>query len=198
VPGAGMAEVLGLKEISVDPAAGGSLRIVRAHHLVRVPEGTTIPVSKYLETTAVSPGAVVAGEFEGGKPAIVANAYGKGAALYAATMLCHSYDVAPQPAVRELLAGIAEATGVARPVRIQAVNESRDLEARMLTGQGGGRVAVILNHGSNSLDAVASFEAAAGKTLIDLLQGTRVSVPGSGSVKLRLQAFGVRLLMVES
>jgi len=201
VPGAGMAEVLGSREISVDPARDASLRVVRAHPLVRLAEGTTIPAWRYQERLEAYPDAVIVAEFEGGTPAIVANRYGKGSTLYAASMLCQSYDAAPLPAVRHFLAGLAEAVGVIRPIRVEAGGETTDIETRMLSGRDGRKAVIVLNHGGKALDLTVSVEGAGSKALTDIVEGTRVAAAAEeafGKVNVRLPPFGVKVWMIES
>jgi beta-galactosidase GanA len=200
VPGAGMAEALGCKEVSVDPGAG-TLRIVRTTPCVRVPEGSTLPLFNYRENVETAAGAVVVGEFEDGRPALVSNRFGKGWSIYAATMLCHSYDSSPQPAVRELLAGLAESAGVRSPVRIRAGVERGDIETRMLVCEGGRRAALILNHGARSRQIEVSIDGNPGSLWFDILKGTKVQVgveAPAGWVSLSLPPFSVQVLTPQS
>jgi hypothetical protein len=164
---------------------------------MKLPEGTLLPVHKYQEVLETAPGAAVLAEFGDGTPAIVAGQYGKGRTLYAGTMLCRGFDQDPRTAVRQLLAGLAEAAGVRPPVRLEGVPEKSEVEARVLECEDGRRLAFLLNHGGEALQLAASFR---GREAVDLFTSSPVPVDmtgGAAKVDLELGSHEVKILLVE-
>jgi beta-galactosidase len=194
VPGAGLAEVLHAKELSVVPVKSGAMTVAARHEsLPLVAEGAQIPVYKYQEELALLPGANVLAKFSDGTPALIAGTFGKGKTLYAATMLCRGVAESRDQNASDLLAGFALAAGVKAPVEVAAEPKQAAFEVRLLETRDGRRVFFFLNHEETPVAAAVTLPAGT-RTLANLTTGAKLNAvekAGRPQLALRLEGGGV-------
>jgi len=196
VPGAGLAEVLGCREELVCPAQKPSVRILETHPAIgELEPGTVVPGWRWQERIQILPGGQVLARFENGDPALVAATHGKGATLYAATMLCRSFDLSLDPALLRLLTGPAEWAGVRPPVSIEREPKDALVEARVLQGADR-RLLIVINH--TETKAVAWLTPGDTAAQVSEFLTGRLVVPadGTGRIRIELGPSEVRPLLV--
>ena len=194
VPGAGLAEVLHVKEISVLPVPKGSMTIAQTHESIPLlAQGARIPAYKYQEELVLLEGAKVIAKFEDDTPALIAGTYGKGRTLYAATMLCRGYAESKDQATADLLAGFALAAGVKSPLEVSAEPKHAALEGRVLETSGGRRLLFFLNHEETPVSATVTLPAGV-RGLANLATGAKLATAdknGRPQLALHLEGGGV-------
>ena len=114
-----------------------AIRIVRSHPaLPLLKEGEMLRGMFFKESLELlSPGAEVVGEFEDGSPAIVANRYGQGWAIFAGSMLSLAFYRLEDEATGRVLKGLPELVGIDPPVLVSGLSPGADLEPCLLDGQ---------------------------------------------------------------
>lgn len=160
VPGFGLAQVFGCREVGTRRADDvvtltltGALDHITG--LARGDEMIGYGIREALEV--VGPTAKVVASFDDGAPAVVANRYGDGLAVFAGTFLSFAYDTRRHRNTGKFLGGFALAAGVERPVLVEADVAGGTVEARVLQARPGGpeekHVLFVFNHAAEAVDA---------------------------------------------
>ena len=101
-------------------------------------------------------------------PAVVANDYGEGKALYFAAGLGEAYVKMEMPYLRQVIAGLMRWLNVDVMVEVEGISEeaSQDLEITVLDAKvDADRTVVVINHGEEGVDSIDCWLAAMGKAL---------------------------------
>jgi beta-galactosidase len=120
VPGLGLWEVMGAREVAIETAPKGRTALVwSGTDLPGVQSGDVLPARWYKETLEpLSPQARVVARFEDGAPAAVMSAHGKGRTLMLGSYVSAAYQTAPSPEVERFYGALLEWAGVVVPVRV--------------------------------------------------------------------------------
>lgn len=200
VPGAGLHELFGYRELTFQPAGQAPATFVDGRGLITsLQAAAKLPVQRYTQRLDLLPGAEVVAEFDDKSPAMVATRHGKGRTLYAATPMCHGYDATSDGNLQKVLLDFASAASVEAPVRIQAQPDNNEVVARVLNGPAG-RTVVIINHSWADKKVGVTIPNAAKATVSDLLEGKAVENATAESrirVSLQIPARQVRVLAVK-
>ena len=186
IPGLGLWEVMGTREAAIETAPNGrtSIRWTSAD-LPGFDAGTVLPARWYKETLQpLAAGARVVAEFEGGAPAAVMSAYGKGRTLMLGSYVSASAQSTPTPEAERFFAGLLEWSGVTLPLRVTGSTiEARHLES------GGSVLLFLFNHGSQIARSEVFVRLADPPDAVsDLLDGRAVPfVASSGGISVSTQ-----------
>ena len=171
VPGLGLEKAFGCREMGAEGVKEDvtvPIRITQNHPAIPLLKaGDVLVGSRFKESMErFSPTAEVLGEFDDGSPAIVANRYGEGWAVFVGSLLSLAYYRFDDVNSGKLLMGMADLAGVQPPVTIRGVDPALELETHLLGSvDAQGRPAYILfafNHSRQSLEAGFAFEATIG------------------------------------
>jgi beta-galactosidase len=140
VPGLGLEQVFGCRERGtqgVPEDVAVPMRITRDHAaLPLLSRGDVLTGARFQEELEVlSETADVVGEFENGAPAIVANRYGRGWAVFVGTMLSFAFYTTQDENSGRLLKGLARLAGIEPPVEVDGIPIGLDIEPRLLEGK---------------------------------------------------------------
>jgi hypothetical protein len=139
VPGGGLDQVFGCREIELTPLAKtGAVEIKAADEafpLLR--PGDKLDSLFFEESLDVfGPASRVVAAFPDGRPAVVAAPFGKGRAIIAGSFLASAYHHFKNPNNGKFFAGLADWLKIAAPVRVTAVSPDALVEGRLLRGDG--------------------------------------------------------------
>ncbi len=173
IPGFGLSEVFGCREVGV--YSQPQVNEARKENIIPItlktaPEWLPLAgtgsgaaghgnelagygVRQTLEPTSDS--AVVLAEFADGRPAIIANRYGKGMAILIGTFLSFTAESLRHRNDLDFLRGIALMAGVGSPVKVEPKGHAGKIEARMLRtepGQGCLSLIFLFNHYPDARD----------------------------------------------
>jgi beta-galactosidase len=197
IPGLGLAEVMGCREIAIETAPAGRAAIRwTGGDLPGVKVGDTLPARWYKETLEpLSSSARVVAQFADGAPAAVMSAYGKGRTLMVGSYVSAAAQSTPTPESERFFAGLLEWAGVTPQVRVTGA----PLEARHL--ESGREVLLFLfNHGKDTAASDVWLQRGGGDfTAVDLVTGERVALSSSNggvAANVRLAAGGVQVLRI--
>jgi beta-galactosidase len=173
VPGLGLWEVVGAREVAIETAPNGRTVIQWAgSDLPGVGEGDRLPGRWYKETLEpLSAEARVVARFEDGSPAAVLSAFGRGRTLMLGSYLSAAYQSTPTPEAERFYAGLLAWAGVTLPVTVSGA----PLEVRCLES-GSDTLVFVFNHATTNAESVVSVRLPAGAhTATDLLEGRLVT-----------------------
>lgn len=138
IPGFGLHEVFGCRELWVREEKSPSLTIVHEHEAIKgFSPGEQLKGALYAEALELtSDQGTVLAEFSDGSPALVANRYGDGETLLLGTLLGATYaqQDASTPQIRGFLKGLADWAGVSSTVEVAGGREGQ-LGAHVLKGK---------------------------------------------------------------
>jgi beta-galactosidase len=166
IPGFGLSEVFGCREVGVY----GQPQISEAREENIIPITLTAApswlsraqacdelagygVRQTLEPTSGS--AVVLAEFADGRPAIIANRYGKGIAILIGTFLSFAAESLRHRGNLDFLKAIALSAGAGSPVKVEPEGHNGKIEARILrtdAGKGCSDLVFVFNHYPDARD----------------------------------------------
>jgi beta-galactosidase len=153
IPGAGLHEVTGCREASVQQTAGGKTEMKVVSEDPSIPQlhpGDKLKGWSYEETLQpLSPSARVIAHFENGEPAIVASTYGKGKSITVGSFLGALYEAERDPNVAKFLDGLMDWAGVSRPVEVNRSPFDAPIEVRTMES-GKDTLVFIFNHSVSS------------------------------------------------
>ena len=143
IPGLGLWEVMGAREIAIETAPGGRTNIRwSGTDLPGVAAGMVLPARWYKETLeADGPGARIVAQFEDGSPAAVMSSYGRGRTLMLGSYVSASAQSTPTPEAERFFRGVLQWAGVEFPVR----TAGSPVEVRY-TESGGDTILFVFNH----------------------------------------------------
>jgi len=139
VPGAGLSEVLGCRELELLPVAKTSpIRITAGHESIPLLKpGDTLDALFFEESFDVfGKESRVLAEFSDGRPAMVYAPFGKGRTLIIGSFPGSAYHHFKNPANGRFFAGLADWLKVAKPVEVTTSEPGAFVEARVLEGDG--------------------------------------------------------------
>jgi beta-galactosidase GanA len=160
IPGFGLSEVFGCREVGV--YSRPQIHEAREEDVIPMTLKTASDwlsvlrfgdklagygVRQTLEATSDS--AVVMAEFADGRPAIVANRYGKGMAILIGTFFSFTAEALRYRTNLDFLKAVARAAGVVSPIRVEPSGHNGKIEARLLrteSGLGRSSLVFIFNH----------------------------------------------------
>lgn len=197
IPGLGLAEIMGCREIAIETAPGGRTAIKwTSADLPGLNAGDTIPARWYKETLQpLSANARIVAQFADGAPAAVMSTYGKGKTLMIGSYVSAAAQSTPTPEAERFFSGLLQWAGITTPVRVTGA----PLEARHLESARDALV-FLFNHEKDPATADVWLQRASGNyTAVDLVTGESVALSTSdGGVvtKVRLPAGGVQVLRI--
>jgi len=160
IPGGGLHEVLGCRESSVLPITKKGTMVITAasEALPLLKPGDKLDTLFFEEAFDVlgSNGRVLA-EFEGGRPAVVSAAYGKGQALIVGSYIGSAYHHFQNPNNGRLFAGLFDWLKLSRPVEVTTAEKDIFVETKLLTGEKHG---ILLAFNRSEKKTVAEFAVA--------------------------------------
>ena len=174
VPGLGLGEVMGAREVAVETAPGGRTTIEwTGTELPGLPSGTRLPARWYKETLApLSSTARVVGRFEDGAAAVIMSSYGRGRTLLLGSYVSAAYQSQPTADVERFYAALLDWAGVARPVAVKGA----PVEVRYLES-GDSTVLFVFNHGQTAARTELTLPRKAERSsAIDLVDGRVVDM----------------------
>lgn len=149
IPGLGLWEVFGAREVAVQTAPGGRTQLTWTGlptDLPGLPAGTTLPARWYEETLEPLYGrARVVATFPSGGAAAVLSTHGRGRTLLLGSYVSAAYQSTPAPGVAAFYAGLLQWAGVTNPAAVSG----DPLEVRLLE-TATDTVVVVLNHGARA------------------------------------------------
>jgi beta-galactosidase len=210
VPGLGLWEVMGAREVAVETAPNGKTSIAwRGADPSGLQPGIRLRARWYEERLEpTSPSARIVATFDDGRPAAVMSAYGKGRTLMLGSYVSAAYQSTPTPEVKRFYNALLTRAGVSRPVGVTGTPiEVRFLqsEARLKSGPTAAEpratLLFLFNHGkqpSASQVLVRNLRGQARAT--DLVDDKPVSMTFSGegaTIAASIEPHGVRVLRIE-
>ncbi len=197
IPGIGLWEVMGCREVAIETAPGGRTTIRwTSSELPGVNAGDTLPARWFKETLQpVSPEAKVVAQFEDGAAAAVTSAYGKGRTLMLGSYVSAGYQTKPSPEAERFFAGLLQWAGVTLPIAIAGT----PIEARY-TESAGETVLFLFNHGRDVSKSTVTLRRPSGNyAAIDVTTDLPVTLNPTAdgiSVDAELAGSGVRVLRI--
>jgi beta-galactosidase len=179
IPGGGLDEVLGCREVELMPLPKtGTIEVKAADEaLPLLKPGDTLDSLFFEESFDVfGKSSRVLATFPDGRPAIVAANFGKGRAVIAGSFLGSAYHHFKNPNNGKFFAGLAEWLKIVPPVRVTASAPAAVVEARLLRGDG---YAVLFgfNRGDKTTTAKFAVKTEAGRAdAVDLETGGAITV----------------------
>jgi beta-galactosidase len=197
IPGLGLWEVMGCREIAIETPPGGRTTITwSGSDLPGVSAGDVLPARWYKETLEpLSSSARVVAQFADGAAAAVMSSYGKGRTLMLGSYVSASAQSTPTPESERFFAGLLEWAGVTLPVRVTGgIVEARHLES------GNETILFLFNHGKQEARSEVWLQREAGDyAAVDLVDGRSVRLTRSAdgvTVSTVLPSSGVQVLRI--
>lgn len=197
IPGLGLWEVMGAREVAIETAPGGRTSIRwTSDALPGFPHGTALPARWYKESLEpASASARVVAQFEDGTAAAVMSTFGKGKTLMLGSYVSASAQSTPTPESQRFFAALLDWAGVSLPVRVIG----SPVEVRH-TESGSEAILFVFNHAKTAATSDVSLTRPAGNyTVTDIMDGAAVASSKSGdsvTMRLELPALSVRVLRV--
>ena len=160
IPGAGLSEALGCRELELMPVPKTSAMKVKAVHeaIPLLKPGDSLDALFFEESFDVfGKSSQVLAEFSDGRPAIVYAPFGKGRAMIVGSFPGSAYYHFKNPNNGRFFAGLAEWLKIGKPVEVAAAETGAMVEARLLDGDGY-KILFGFNRGENA--AAAKFAVA--------------------------------------
>jgi beta-galactosidase len=197
IPGLGLWEVMGCREIAIETPPGGRTTIRwSSADLPGFSAGDVLPARWYKETLEpLSSSARVVAQFGDGGAAAVMSAYGKGRTLMLGSYVSASAQSTPTAESERFFAGLLEWAGVTLPIRVTGGTiEARHLESGKET------LLFLFNHGRQEARSEVWLRRDAGEyTAMDLVGGRSVRLtkaPDGVTVNVVLPSSGVQVLRI--
>jgi beta-galactosidase len=197
IPGLGLWEVMGCREIAIETPPGGRTTIRwSSPDLPGLSAGDELPARWYKETLEpLSSSARVVAQFTDGAAAAVMSTHGKGRTLMLGSYVSASAQSTPTPESERFFGGLLEWAGVTPPVRVTGGTiEARHLESGKET------LLFLFNHGRQEARSEVWLRRDAGEyTAVDLVDGRPVRLtrsPDGVTVNVVLPSSGVQVLLI--
>ena len=197
IPGIGLWEVMGCREVAIETAPGDGTSIRwNSSDLPGVGAGDLLPGRWFKETLEpLSPAARVVAQFEDGSAAAVMSSYGGGRTLMLGSYVSAGYQTKPTPEAERFFAGLLQWAGVKLPVTVIGT----PIEARY-TESPEDTVLFLLNHGTEASESTVTLRREAGHySAIDLATGEPVTLERTAdavSVAVKLAPAGVQVMRI--
>ena len=181
IPGAGLHEVTGCREASVQQTPSGKIEMQIVAYDESIPllrPGDKMEGGGYEEILQpISKSARVIAKFGSGDPAIIASSYGKGKVISVGSFLGALYEADRDIQVAKFLTGLMEWAGVSRPIEVTGSEREQSIEVRTMDA-GKEKLAFVFNHGGTAAEPSVRIKLAAGSYVArDLMTGNPVPAP---------------------
>jgi beta-galactosidase len=187
VPGLGLEKVFGCRERGALSIEETKMVITADHpNIPWLSAGDEVAGAHFQQSMEpISKSAKVVAEFEDGQPAMIANRYGKGRALFVGTMLSFAYYKQEDENAGKVLAGLTEVAGLKRPIEMSGVKPRDIVEPRYLVGRDKkGKsyyIFFLLNHSAHSQEPEVALGLRGKKFRVkDLVTGRQVKFARHG------------------
>lgn len=197
VPGLGLWEVVGAREIAVETAPNGRTTIQwTGSELPGMRPGDRLPARWYKETLEpLSESARVVAQFDDGGAAAVVSRYGAGKTLMLGSYVSAAYQSTPTPEAARFYRGLLEWADVSLPVTIGG----SPIEARHLESDGSILV-FLFNHQTGPARSVVTLHRPPGPYIAtDLVTGANVRLTESNdgiTIAIEVRPSDVRVLRI--
>jgi beta-galactosidase len=195
IPGLGLAEVVGAREVDVQTVEKGKAALVAAEGMPGLVPGERLPGRWYEESLEPIGGARVLARFASGAPAAVASSFGKGKALMLGSYVSAGFVSEPAEATRRFYEGLVDWSGATRLV----TTTGDALEVRLLAS-GPSHLVFVFNHAAAPAAATIRVRLPLdGRPARDLATGAAVQVAPTGDGfewRESLPAREVRVLVI--
>ena len=197
IPGLGLAELMGAREVAVTTARNGRTEIRWTEAaLPGMKPGDVLPARWYEETLEpLSPRSRVVATFADGLPAAVVSNFGAGRTLLLGSYVSAAYQSTPTPAGERFFAGLLEWAGASVPVGVAG----SPLEVRFLEA-GDTTLLFAFNHERAAAASRVTLRKLAGHyTATDLVTDRSVGVESTADgvrVELTVDPAAVRVLTI--
>jgi hypothetical protein len=182
VPGMGLWEVMGARELAVETAPNGRTTLQWTGTGLPGLDGERLPARWYKETLEpLSAAAHVVARFEDGAAAAVMSTYGRGRTLLLGSYVSAAYQTTPTADTARFYRALLDWAGVSRPVTVSGAT----LEVRVLESRDEA-VLFVFNHDRAAARSEVTLRRPAGsRAAADLVRG--------GSIPLTRTAEGVTI-----
>ena len=169
IPGMGLAEVMGAREVEVETVRGEAAHLTWTTDVVDL-AGAALPGRWYREVLEpTSSAASVVARFADGAAGAVASRFGTGRTLLIGSYVSAAFQASPTEAGRRFFGGLLDWAGVSRPVDVRGGT----LEVRLL--ESGPHLLLIgLNHGEASVAVDVTLRRAVSGEAHDLIENRHV------------------------
>jgi beta-galactosidase len=197
IPGMGLAEVMGAREIAVETvrAEAAALRWTTTD-VVDLGAGAVLPGRWYRELLEpLSSDARVVATFADGAAGAVASRFGRGRTLLIGSYVSAAFQSAPSDAGARFFGGLLDWAAVTRPVDVRG----GELEVRLLETERD-LLLVALNHGDAAVDADITLRRPVAGAAQDLIENRQLSLTPRGdesALALRVAARDVGVFRVD-
>ena len=175
IPGLGLAEVMGCREIAIQTGAKGRTTLRWSS------DGSLLPGRWFEETLEpLGPQAKIVATFENGAPAAVESTYGKGKTLMLGSYLSAAYVTQPAPGLEHFYDQLLDWAGVDRPLTVTGGT----VEVRYLES-GADKLVYIFNHGVSTAEPTITFRFSGSYRATDLVNGSAVELPFTARMEPR-------------
>ncbi len=182
IPGIGLWEVMGCREVAVETGTNGRTRLRWTGNgvLPGLADGSMLPARWYEERLEpLTPNAKVVAQFGDGTPAAVASTFGRGKTLMLGSFVSAAYQTTPTQEAENFFVSLLRWAGVEPPVDVSGMRaEVRTLES------GRDTLLFVFNHGNTPGEARVDMSALRAASVRDLLSGKTLQ-PGPLTVPLR-------------
>jgi beta-galactosidase len=155
IPGFGLDQVFGARETTIRPAEHPALSIQNSTELPGMSQGQTVPGDGCEEELEPVGGAQVLARFSDGSPAIVANSWGKGKAIFIGSFVALGYHKHANQSAKQLFLSLARAAGISEEIGVTGAG-TQDLEVRRLVSNHE-QLLFVFNHSRQTADATISI-----------------------------------------
>jgi beta-galactosidase len=198
VPGLGLWEVMGAREVAVETAQNGRTALVwSSADLPGISPGDRLPARWYRETLEpTSSEARVVATFDDNAPAAVMSSFGKGRTLMLGSYVSAAYQTTPTAEVERFYDALLAWAGVTLPVKVSGA----PIEARLLDSGPDTTLLFLFNHGKQAAQSEVLVRGlASAATATDLADNRAVTLtPTAEGIALttEIEPGGVRVLRV--
>jgi beta-galactosidase len=151
IPGAGLADAFGAREVVIKPSEKVRLRTESSGRLPGLAAHTVVIGEAFEEQLQPASGANTLARFDDGNPAVVENSYGKGKTVLLGSFLALAYYREHDPSNKDFFLSLARAGGISQEVEVSGPGTS-EVEVRRLQGDGE-QIVFVFNHATTSADA---------------------------------------------
>ena len=156
VPGFGLSEVFGAREVVMRPVEKAEIHSERGASLPGWAAGSVAQGEAFEEELEPKAGAQILARFADGKPAMVRKQYGKGQAVLIGSYLAIEYLRHQTTGTKALLLSLARSAGVSAEVSVSGENTG-EVEAQRLVDTGF-QLVFIFNHASKAAQATIAVQ----------------------------------------
>ena len=150
IPGFGLDQVFGGREISIHPEDSPRLILQSSANMSGLKNGDAIEGAAFAENLQPYSGASTLARYADGQPAILENSFGRGKAILIGSFVGLAYQEKQDPLTGEFLRSLASAAGVAPNVQVTGAGTSQ-VEVRRLISENE-QFVFVFNHADSAAD----------------------------------------------